>query len=383
LGWNRFRNALQTVHLWAGIILSLPFVLLGISGSILMLQPEVPRWAQPHASARGEQQSLEAILIAARAAAPSENAVRIGLPEAEGLPANVRFDPADLRRGDNRRGNLVYIDPVSLEVLGKVERPRPGQLFNFMRTLHATLYVRTISDRSFVGWMGIALALMCVSGLVLWWPRRGQWRNALWIKQGARGFRLHRDLHSAIGFWSLLLLLIISVSGLYLAFPRTFREAVESVLPTGQNFEDAEVAAVELPEAVNTVDDAVSAAVAALPDAMLQAVQLPNRPDGVMVLDFAPRGLSFDAPGLTVSVEPTTGAVIYVDDPRDYAIGERLILWQRWLHSGLGLGLVWRVLVFVSGFLPLFFAFTGIWMWLIKRRRRRELGAEEVPAPAE
>ncbi len=37
-------------------------------------------------------------------------------------------------------------------------------------------------------------------------------------------------------------------------------------------------------------------------------------------------------------------------------MGERVVLWQRWLHSGLGLGIVWRVLVFISGFLPLFFA---------------------------
>jgi hypothetical protein len=40
-------------------------------------------------------------------------------------------------------------------------------------------------------------------------------------------------------------------------------------------------------------------------------------------------------------------------------------------------------LVFISGFLPLFFAVTGIWMWLLKRNRRREVSAEPVPALAE
>ena len=51
--WRRFRAVLMTVHLWAGLILAIPFILLGISGSILVLQPEAPRWSIPAATATG------------------------------------------------------------------------------------------------------------------------------------------------------------------------------------------------------------------------------------------------------------------------------------------------------------------------------------------
>ena len=54
--------------------------------------------------------------------------------------------------------------------------------------------------------------------------------------------------------------------------------------------------------------------------------------------------------------------------------------WQRPLHEGIGLGLVWKLLVFAAGLLPPLFVITGISMWLIKRNAKRR--ADE-PAPAD
>lgn len=381
--WHSIRNGLRQVHLWAGLILALPFVLLGISGSILMFQPEYPRWSLPHASAVGEQQPLEAILGAARAALPDATATRLTLPEKPGEPATIRFLPTDVQDAENYRGDLVFVDPVSLQVLGRIERPRNPEIFNFMRTLHATLYVRTMSDRSFVGWMGIALIFMCISGLILWWPKKGKWLSALGVAEGARGFRLYHDLHAAFGFWSLIVLLVVSISGLYLAFPRTFRDAVGTVLPIGQFFEEPGSENVPVVDASGNLDRAVARALELVPQAELRDIQLATRPGGVMVFALSPSYLEASAPEITVSFDPETGEVVYIDDPRSYASGERVVLWQRWLHSGLGLGIVWRVLVFLSGFLPLFFAITGTWMWVLKRKQRAKMRSASVPAPAE
>jgi hypothetical protein len=60
-----------------------------------------------------------------------------------------------------------------------------------------------------------------------------------------------------------------------------------------------------------------------------------------------------------------------------------VVIWQRLLHSGIGLGAVYKFLVFVSGFLPLLFAITGLRMWWLKRMQRRITIADEVPAVAE
>src|SRR5687768_5266370 len=82
LEWSSFRRSLQTIHLWAGLILSIPFIAIGISGSILVLQPEMPRLGLPHAPARGEIRSLEEIMAAARAVLPAESRItRLNMPQ--------------------------------------------------------------------------------------------------------------------------------------------------------------------------------------------------------------------------------------------------------------------------------------------------------------
>ena len=381
--WYVFRNGLRTVHLWAGLILATPFILLGLSGSLLMLQPEAPRWSLPRASAIGAQQSLEAIMGAARASLPNSTATRVTMPKSLGEPVTVRFASNDAERGLNNRGNLVFVDPVSLQILGQIERPRPARIFNTMRTLHATLYVRTISDRSFVGWMGIALTFMCISGIVLWWPKSGKWRNVFGVAQGASGYRLIHDLHSSVGFWSLIVLLVVSVSGLYLAFPRTFRDTIGIALPLGQFFVEPGIDEALIADSSSDLDLVVARTISLVPQSELRDIQLATRPGGVMVLNLSPQRLGPLAPTITVSTNPETGEVVYIDDPRDYALGERVVLWQRWLHSGLGLGIFWRVAVFISGFLPLFFAMTGIWMWILKRNESKKRRPVSLPAAAE
>jgi len=381
--WYVSRNVLRIAHLWSGLLLAIPFILLGLSGSLLMFQPEAPRWSLPYASTHGEQQSLEAITAAARASLPNSTATRLTMPDSPGEPVTVRFLPNDAQRGQNYRGALVFVDPVSLQILGQIERPRPAQFFNTMRTLHSTLYVRTISDRSFVGWMGIALTFMCISGIVLWWPKGGKWRNAFSVAEDAHGYQLIYDLHSSIGFWSLIILLIVSVSGLYLSFPRTFRETVGIALPLGQTFVEPGNDEALVTDYSSDLDLAVDRTINLVPQSELRDIQFATRPGGVMVLNLSPQRLGPRAPTITVSINPDTGDIAYIDDHRDYAVGERVVLWQRWLHSGLGLGIIWRVAVFISGFLPLFFATTGIWMWILKRNAGKKRRSVTLPAVAE
>ena len=61
---------------------------------------------------------------------------------------------------------------------------------------------------------------------------------------------------------------------------------------------------------------------------------------------------------------------------------ESFMAWQRPVHQGL-LGPVWRFLVFLSGFLPAIFVFTGVVMWLKKRQNRMSMSAPMVLEPAE
>jgi uncharacterized iron-regulated membrane protein len=388
LRWHGFRNLLQKLHLWVGLALSIPFILIGMSGSILVLLAHGPSLNAPAATARGETQSLVAIVAAARTAMPEGfSPTAVTLPAGTGSAAVVQ---TGVRAGErpvdrNFQGLNVYVDPVSLKVLGTSERRRAGPFMRFLTTLHIALMAPGHFGLQFVGFMGVAMTLFGITGLILWWPRKGQWRQAFAVKRGARGVRLHRDLHGAFGIWTLAVFLVLSVSGAFLAFPVTFQATVGTILPMENTLtppvEDPATLASIVDKEHITADEAVRLALAAAPRTRALSVQLPPTNEGVYMVQLTPLPYGDGAPQISVFTGP--GAKVYdVVDPRGYASGKRLLAWLRVMHYGQGFGLIWNVLVIAAGFLPLLFGITGYRMWSLKRAQRRQIPSA-IPAPAE
>src|SRR5438270_11840575 len=70
MNWWRFRNGLQFVHLWAGLILAIPFIVIGVTGSLIVAQDWYAELFVPSATAVGAVQPLADIVAAAQKAAP-------------------------------------------------------------------------------------------------------------------------------------------------------------------------------------------------------------------------------------------------------------------------------------------------------------------------
>src|SRR6185437_5325011 len=66
----------------------------------------------------------------------------------------------------------------------------------------------------FINGLGaIAVSLLALSGVIVWWPgKRHLWR-AMTVRRHAPLPRLLRDLHGALGFWLLLLVLLWTLTG--------------------------------------------------------------------------------------------------------------------------------------------------------------------------
>jgi uncharacterized iron-regulated membrane protein len=389
MSWRAFRKGLQLVHLWAGLMLAIPFILIGLSGSLIIAMNLVRDYSPPAAPAKGEMQSMTRILAAAQQAAPEGWPVAtISMPAKLGQAAAVQVALPPGRRpqqGVNFVGLTLYVDPVSLKILGSEERRRAGPFNRYLTTMHVALMAPGYYGLQAVGFLGIALVLFGLSGLTLWWPRKDQWRYAFGIRRGARGFRLNHDLHSVVGFWSLIVFLIISISGVDLAFPVTFQSAVGELLPlktgVGSAVVNPAVAASIRDKNALTPDEAARVALSSIPNSRLLQVQLPPRPDGVYMVTMAPRPFDDGAPQISTFIGPGP-EILDVVDPRTYSAGKRFLVWLRVMHYGQGLGEVWRILAFCSGFLPLLFAITGLRMWQLKRAQRRTL-PDALAQPAE
>jgi len=83
----------------------------------------------------------------------------------------------------------------------------------------------------------ICVILLCLTGAVIWWPGISYWRRALTVNWRSPFARFNWDLHSALGFWSLLFVLMWGISGLYFAFPDSFN-GLFSFIDPGDRFSD-------------------------------------------------------------------------------------------------------------------------------------------------
>lgn len=381
-----WRYWLQQIHLWVGLTLCIPLVIIGITGSILVYGHDLEHLfgpPEPRATVTGEQRSADEIIAAARASAPPGMVPgMIRMPDEHGAPAVVRLMRARSQTGTSPAGGQpqaspfagsiqVLIDPVSLQVLGNPV-PAPSWL-RFLHDLHGNLLVSGRDGRVAVGWLGVAMLVLGLSGIIIWWPRSGRWITAFTVKKGARGLRLHRDLHGAVGIWSLIVFMVVSFSGVYLAFPAQTGAVINAVFPARDLRAAANAIRVEpIKDATPIgIDLAIALAREAVGASEVRMVFLPMRPDQTMRITLTRPDHVEGAPTITLFIDPWTGRIVDIHDPQKFSVGETIMAWQRPLHYGQGLGEIYKFAVFLSGITIPIFAVTGCAMWLLKRRARR------------
>ena len=87
------------------------------------------------------------------------------------------------------------------------------------------------TGRTVNGIAAILLLLLAITGAVIWWPGVRTWRRSLFVETQASWKRLNWNLHSVLGIWFLLFVLMWGVTGLYLSFPGAFSAVADYVQP--------------------------------------------------------------------------------------------------------------------------------------------------------
>jgi uncharacterized iron-regulated membrane protein len=82
------------------------------------------------------------------------------------------------------------------------------------------------TGRALNGIGALCLTLLCVTGIVIWWPGIAHWRRSLSVHWKLGFARFSWDLHNTLGFWCLLFVLVWGISGIYFAFPNLFNPLV-------------------------------------------------------------------------------------------------------------------------------------------------------------
>ena len=221
------RRALFQVHLWTGIAVGLYIVVVTVSGSALVYKAKLNALFVPTTvvAVSGPLLGEEALREAAATKFPTFRVARVEMPRRPDRAAVVTLV-------SGRYEQTRLFDPYTATDLGLAGNETPQILW--LIDLHDNL-LGGETGRKVNGAGALLLVVMCLTGIVIWWPGSGSWRRGLMVKRGTSWKRFNFDLHSMVGFWVFLLLLMWAITGAYFAFPSQF-QAIGDVLDPPENY---------------------------------------------------------------------------------------------------------------------------------------------------
>lgn len=362
-GARPLRALLLSCHRWSGVLFGVMFVLLGLTGSFLVVFREVDVLLNPTlyaSSPRGAPATLETVLAAATKADPNP-IFSITTPDPVWPVWTILHDhptPA----GQYRQRWTTTIDPHDGKVLDR-RNYTDSFVFSIYR-LHFNLLLHDYWGKELVGGLGLLLVFLSLSGLYVWWPRGGKFLRAIAPPRGSPGRRWPM-LHNTVGFWSIGALLIVATSGTALVFPNLLRPAVDLFSTT---------------TAYPSPPSQASACAPLDPDLI---VSIATRHSGLEVATLNPpaherrpwRALlrparhnngfrSFSA----IWIDACSGKIVHERSAGSMSAGDLVMSSQLWLHNGSIAGNLGRTIVFIAGLTPLLLFISGVLVW---RRRAR------------
>jgi uncharacterized iron-regulated membrane protein len=225
------RKLLIPLHRYLGLVLGLLFSLQGLTGSLLVFDHALDERLNPDlllTVPTAQPVALAKALAAAESAAPpGAVATLIELPRHSAGVHVIRFRAADGRRVE------VTVDPYRGTPTSARTWGESG--ISWVYRLHYTLLSGQLG-KNIVGVSGILLLSISVIGLYLWWPRRGRWRSVLKLRVNQGVLPLHYDLHRLLGALATPALVVISFAGICIVFAAAFHAASDPRLavPTAQ-----------------------------------------------------------------------------------------------------------------------------------------------------
>ena len=354
----KLRRIMLWIHGWIGITIGAWLAVVGLTGSVLVWRTEV----QPQLQARlmmvqpqPTKASLQAVYDTVEKAYPGQKIDRIFLPRAPSQTYQVRLPVAQ---------TSVFVNPYSGQIVGEVAHTR--SFYDWVDELHVRLLADDVGH-FLVGIGGFALFTMALSGLWLWWPRRAQWRRAFVPKLSTNWRGRNYELHRVTGAFVCLFLMSNAVTGVMLVWNKQATSVLELILSSRPKARVAKTKAGRW----RSLDDLSARASAALPGGQISRITWPKKKGAPLVIRMQLPGELNPAGNSAVSLDPTSGRVLKIENSRDADALTRALDLRYPIHTGEWGGIFTKILYTLLGLtLPAFYV-SGLVLWFFKFQKKR------------
>ncbi|MRG47537.1 PepSY domain-containing protein [Chitinophaga sp. SYP-B3965] len=365
-----FKNIVRQIHLWLGLSSGLVVVIVALTGAMYVFEEEGRQLFQhkyyhiPESNINIPRLPVDKMQETVTARYPKEKITSIRFQETK--------DAAFIFFMEKR---YVSVDPTTAQIIGV--RNKNADFFTVILKIHMELYMGEVG-KEIIRWNVLIFFLMCVSGLILWFPKQLKFfKQATRINFKTKNYkRLNWDLHSVLGFYALLFLTVISLTGMFWVFD-TAKEVAAGIFG-GTTEYNAKRKPIK-PESMGhfTLQDAYNAATQDFPGAKETFITPYNDKDANIRITMR-YPYSIIRKQNTLYYSANTGKLVFSELYKNYTGYAAVARTNFDFHTGriraLGIGskIVYFLVALIAASLPI----TGFLVWWGRKKKKK------LPAPA-
>ncbi|MGY3054236.1 putative iron-regulated membrane protein [Pedobacter sp. UYEF25] len=378
---SKLRRVSDWLHLWLGIGSGLIVFFLGITGCIFSFQKEITEYIHKeeifvHPPSNLTTLPLSVLNANAEKALGGQKKVtyitshktperawefmsyQVGNPNAFWY-----FDSID-------HYDLVFVNPYTGKVTLVLDLKY--EFFSVVKMLHWSFLINHPIGQQITGWATVIFVFLLISGMVMWWPKNLKKSNvdkSFKIKWSAKFKRVNYDLHNVLGFYVMIICLMLGLSGMVFAF-QWFQKTVY-VVASRSITPPAEVTAKSDSSKAGTTnpfDLAFASAQKEFKDADRIGMSLAAGTGDGVIYASGYRGdetyWDFDA----LQFDQYSGKLLNRRNQSEKNAGEVVVSMNYDIHVGAILGLTGKILAFFASFIAASLPITGFIIWWKKKK---------------
>ncbi len=377
---NTLRKATFWLHLVAGVVGGVVIFIMCVTGAALSFEKNIIETIE-HDQRRVSGNSAGEIRLP-----PSQILANVLAAKPDARPASYASlgDPlAAVTVGLGREGS-VFVDPYTGNITGEGSKSTRA-FFGFMTDLHR--YIAMSGDgrwigKAITGACNLMFLVLAITGIYIWFPRKLTWQHVLpsfWFRGGISGKARDFNWHTTIGFWSSLVLIVLTVTAVVisyqwagnLVYALTGDELPKPAASPAQNPQQAQT-----PFAIpGNIDALWATAEKRVPEWRSISVRLPIGKEAVFTIDEGTSVNIFGRASLTL--DAATAETVKWEPYAEKTSAVQIRSWMRFTHTGESLGIIGQIIGFIACIGGAFLVYTGFALSLRRlasfRRRRSKV----------
>lgn len=364
------KKLISWFHLWPGLISSVIVFLVCITGTIAVYCDEIIDLSAGDAryvkEVKSEKLPTEELIQIVKKEFPDRKnpSYMVAYKDPE---RTVRFNTFSKDEGLR----MVYVDPYNGQILAD-----DGTIYFFYILVHIhNSFLLGKTGQWIVDIATIIFVLELLTGLFLWLPKK--WSKtardgALKIKWKSTGKRLNYDLHKVLGFYGLSIMLVLSLTGLLIAFEPLSHSVMKAFgADTSHDWEKSlpKYNADAQPILLNTIIDKAFAKNPNRNEIQVYTYKMDS--SGYYMMRLADRvGLKSAQNAQPLVYDRYSG--IEISMPESTMKHEKIenLVWV--LHMGNWMGPVGKFVTFLGGLIATSLPVTGFYIWWGKKKKKKK-----------